>query len=123
MQKQYFPNVPESADAIADKGVTRVVVVTITASRCIQCIGVCLDRHIDNKKQVSQTSSACSFYLRNINQTSCFLPRPTKERNIVIMSRLYYCNALLYGTSADSIAHLQRIHNTAATRLPQVDYA
>ncbi|KAK2185440.1 hypothetical protein NP493_236g02005 [Ridgeia piscesae] len=68
------------------------------------------------KKQVSQTMSACSFYLRNINHISRFLPRQTKERvvNAIIISRLDYCNALLYGTSAVNIARLQRIHNTAA---------
>ena len=80
------------------------------------------------KKQVSQTISACSFYLRNINQISRFLPRPTKERvvNAIITSRLDYCNALLYGTSAINIARLQRIQNTAArliTRSPRGDSA
>ena len=43
-----------------------------------------------------------AFYLRNINQISHFLPRPTKERvvNAIITSRLDYCNALLYSMSA-----------------------
>ena len=56
------------------------------------------------------------FYLRNIYHISRFLPRPTKERvvNAIITSRLDYCNALLYGTSAINIARLQRIQNTAA---------
>ena len=80
------------------------------------------------KKQVSQTISACSFYLRNINQISRFLPIPTKERvvNAIITSRLDYCNALLYGTSAINIARLQRIQNTAARlimRSPRSDSA
>ena len=89
---------------------------TITASLCVQCLGVCIDRHLDMKKQVSQTISACSFYMRNINQISRFLPRPTKERavNVIITSLLDYCNALLYGTSAVNIARVQRIQNTAA---------
>ena len=77
---QYVPIVPKSADAIVDKSVIRVGVVTVTASRCARCLGVCIDRHLDMKKQVSQTTIACSFYLRNINQISRFLPRPTKER-------------------------------------------
>ena len=95
---QYLPIVPKSADAIVDKSVIRVGEATITASRCVQCLGVCIDRHLDMKKQVSQTISACSFYLRNINQISRFLPRPTKERvgNAIITSRLDYCNALRY---------------------------
>ena len=84
--------------------------------------------HLDMKKQVSQTISACSFYLRNINKITCFLPSPTKERvvNAIIISRLDYCNALLYGTSAVNIARLQRIYNTAARlimRSPRSDRA
>ena len=113
---QYLPIVPKSADALVDKSVIRVGTATITASLCVQCLGVCIDRHLDMKKQVSQTISACSFYLRNINQISRFLPRPTKERvvNALVTSRFDYCNALLYGTSAVNIARLQRTHNTAA---------
>ena len=113
---QYLAIVPKSADAIVNKSVIRVGMATITASLCVQCLGICIDRHLDMKKQVSQTISACSFYLRNINQISRFLPRPTKERvvNAIITSRLDYYNALLYGTSAINITRLQRIQNTAA---------
>ncbi|KAK2174705.1 hypothetical protein NP493_782g00003 [Ridgeia piscesae] len=71
------------------------------------------------KKQVSQTISACSFYLRNINQIS-------RVVNAIITSRLDYCNALLYGTSAINITRLQRIQNTAARfimRSPRSDSA
>ena len=125
---QYLPFVPKSADAIVDKSAIRIGEATITVSRCVQCLGVCIDRHLDMKNQVSQTTSACSFYLRNINQFSRFLPRPTKERvvNAIITSRLDYCNALLYGTSAINIARLQRIQNTAARlimRSPRSDSA
>ncbi len=113
---QYLPIVPKSTDAIVDKSVIRVGMASITNSLCVQCLGVCIDRHLDMKKQVSQTITACSFYLRNINHISRFLPIPTKERvvNAVITSRLDYCNALLYGTSAVNIARLQRIQK----RLP-----
>ena len=103
--------------------------VTITTSRCVQCLGVCIDSHLDIKKHVSQTIIACSFYLCNINEISRFLPRPTKERvgNAIITSRLDYWNALLYGMSAAvTIARLQRIHNTAARlimRSPRSDSA
>ena len=86
---QYLPIVPKSADAIVDKSVIPVDVVTITASRCVQCLGVCIDRHLGTKNHdhVSQTISACSFYLPNINQISRLHPRSTKERvvNAIIM--------------------------------------
>ena len=80
---------PKSADAIVDKSVIRVGVATITASPCVQCLGVCTDRHLDMKKLVSQTISACSFYLRNIDQISRFLPRVTKERVVNVTSPAY----------------------------------
>ena len=38
-------------------------VVTNTASRCFQCLGVRIERHLDMTKQVSHTISACSFYM------------------------------------------------------------
>ena len=125
---QYLPIVPKSADAIGDKSVIRIGEATITASHCVRCLGVCIDRHLDMKKQVSQTISACSFYLRNINQISRFLPRLTKERivNASITSWPNYCSALLYDTSAVNIARLQRIHNAAARlimRSPRGDSA
>ena len=40
---QYLPIVPMSADAIVDKSVIRVGVATITASLCVQYLGVCSD--------------------------------------------------------------------------------
>ena len=64
---QYLPIVPKSADAIVDKRVIRVGVATITASLCVECLGVCIDRHLGMKNQVTQTISSCYFYLLNIN--------------------------------------------------------
>ena len=62
---QYFPIVPKSADAIVDKSVIRirVGVVTITASLCVQCLGVCIDRHLDTKKQLSVAKYQCLLFL------------------------------------------------------------
>ena len=114
---------PKSADAIVDKSVIRVGMATITASLCGQCLGVCIDSHLDMKKQVSQTISACSFHLRNINRISRFLPRPTKERvvNALVTSWLDYCDEILYGASAVNIACLQRKYKTAAKLIMRRD--
>ena len=93
-------SLPKSTDTIVVKSMIPIGLVTIKASRCVQCLGVCIDRHLDMKKHVSQAISVCSFYLRNINHISRFLARPTKERvaNAIITSRLDYCNALLLYT-------------------------
>ena len=77
---QLFPIVLKSADAIVDKSMIVVGVVTTTATRCVQCLAVCIDGHLDMKNHVSETFSACSFYLCNINKICRFLSRPIKER-------------------------------------------
>ena len=86
-------------------------------------------------KQVSQTVSACSYYLRHINQSSLLFyqnrqrnAEQTKECvvNAIITSRLDYYKALLYGPSVVNIARLQRMHNSAARlimRRPRSDSA
>ena len=115
-KRDNFPIAPRYAAAIDDGTVIRVGVSTITAWRCVRNLDVFIDRHLDMKTQVSQVISACSFYLRHINQISRFLHKPTKERviNAIITSRLDYCNALLYGTCVGNISRPQRIHNSAA---------
>ena len=50
---------PKYADAIVDKSVIRVGVATITASLCVQWLGVC----IDMTKQVSQTITTTVRYV------------------------------------------------------------
>ena len=65
---QYLPIAPKSAAALVDGSVIRVDVSTITASRCVRNFGIFIDRQLYMKKQVSQTISAYSFYLRHINQ-------------------------------------------------------
>ena len=67
----------------------RIGVVTTMASRCVQLLGVFIDRHLDMKKQVLQMISACSFYLRNINQISRFLPRPLSHHGLTTVTRSY----------------------------------
>ena len=58
---QYLPIVHKSADAIVDKSVIRVGMASITASLCVQCLGVCIDRHLDMKKRVA--NDQCLLFL------------------------------------------------------------
>ena len=55
----YLPIPPKSAAALVDGSVIRVGVSIISVSRRVRNIGVFIDRHLDLKKQVSQTVSAC----------------------------------------------------------------
>ena len=108
--------VPKTAAVFVVDSVIRVGDATIIDSRYVHNLGVITDRHLDFKKQVSSIVSVCTFHLHHINQMSRYLPTMTKERviNAIITSRLDYCNSLLYGTTVNNIARLQRMHNSAA---------
>ena len=63
---QYLPIVPRSADAIVDKSVISGGMATITASLCVQCLGVCIDRHLDMKKCLCL--QCCNKYSRKVTK-------------------------------------------------------
>jgi len=67
-------------------------------------------------KHVANTAAICNTYIRSLRH---FLSSLTTQAAVfiacsVINTRLDYCNSLLYGTSAQNIAKLQRIQNNLA---------
>ena len=80
---QYLPIVPKSADAIVDKSVIRVGEATITASRCVQCLGVCIDRHLDMKNQYRKLSVLVLSTCETLIKLAAF--SPDRQRNALSM--------------------------------------
>ena len=128
----YLPEVPKTAAALVVDSVIRVGDATITVSRYVRNLGVVIDRHLDVKEQVSSIECAfncqvskCAFHLSNINQISRYLPPTTKERlaNAIMTSLLDYCNSLLHVATANDIARLQRMYNSAARLILRSDSA
>ena len=65
---------------------------------------------------VSNITRACYFELRRLASISRF-PTSTKTATLVstfVLSRIDYCNSLLFGSIHDVTSHLQRIQNYAA---------
>ena len=54
---KYLPIAHKSAAALIDGSVICVGVSTITASRCVQNLGVVIDRHLDIKKTCHKLSA------------------------------------------------------------------
>ena len=67
-------------------------------------------------KQVNNICKAASFALHKIGTLRQFLSQAATENLVhaLIMSRLYFCNSLLFGLSDMQTAKLQRIQNSAA---------
>ena len=83
-----------------------------------------LDCHLTMNSHVSNIAWTCYFELRLLASIRRFLTS-TATATLVsafVLSRIYYCNSLLFGSTHDVTSHLQRMQNYAARviwRLPE----
>ena len=107
---EILPVIPKSAPVILSGLLVRVGTDEVSAAKLVRKHDVYLDRYLYMAVQVSHTISTCSLHLRNIGLIHHYLTRPIAERvvNVMVTSRLDYCNSLLFGTSANNKCRLQR---------------
>jgi hypothetical protein len=65
-------------------------------------------------KQVSSVSKSCFLQIRKIGRKRYYITDDDPLVNSLVISRLDYGNALLYGVNSSILSKLQRIQNTAA---------
>lgn len=89
--------------------------VDITPSATVRDLGVILDSQLDMKVHISKIVSTGFFHLRRLRQLRRILPRATKQRLVstLILSRVDYCNAILVGLPATTLAPLKRLMNAS----------
>ena len=106
------------ANVFVDKSVIRVGMVTITASRCAQCLGVCIDRHLCLtrrsmcRKLAVLARSTCATLIK----LAVFFP--DREVNALPMPLSHHS---LNTTTVSYSAHLHLtspVYNDYITRLP-----
>ena len=68
------------------------------------------------KQHINRVTSACFYHLRRLRGIRRFLGRDVAARLVsaFVLSRLDYCNAVLVGLPASTLAPLQRVLHTAA---------
>ena len=87
-------------------------------------LGFTLDCHLTMNANVSNIARTCYFELRRLASIRRFLTS-TATATLVsafVLSRIDYCNPLLFGSTHDVTSNLQRIQNYAARvilRLPK----
>ena len=97
--------------------------ITIGNDHCIAML-ITLDCHLTMNAHVSNIARTCYFVLRCLASICRFLTS-TATATLVsafVLSRIDYCSSLLFGSTHDTISHLQRIPNYAARvilRLPK----
>ena len=95
----------------------------IPFKQSVKNLGFTLDCHLTMNAHVSNIARTCYFELRRLASIRRFLTS-TATATLVsafVLSRIDYCNSLLFGPTNDVTSHLQRIQNYAARvifRLP-----
>ncbi len=89
---------------------------TITPSASVRNLGVIFDGQLTFKEHIAKTARSCRFALHNIRKIRPFLTEHAAQLlvQVLVISRLDYCNALLAGLPSNSIKPLQMIQNAAA---------
>ena len=89
---------------------------SIPLASSVKNLGVILDKTLSMQSFVSSTAQSCFFHLYRISTIRKYLTTKATTKLVVclILSRLDYCNSLLFGLPASTIQPLQRIQNSAA---------
>ncbi|KAK7102244.1 hypothetical protein V1264_020489 [Littorina saxatilis] len=82
----------------------------------VKNLGVTLDSHLTMNAQVQNITRAVNFELRRIGSIRHYLSKEAALTLVsaFILSRLDYCNALLYGCPQYLLNRLQKLQNNAA---------
>ena len=89
---------------------------TIPTSQSVRDLGVIVDKHLNFQQHIKNSCRSAAWGICKIGKIRKLLDQSSTERLIhaFVSSHLDYCNSLLVGLPASSIAPLQRIQNTAA---------
>ena len=96
----------------------------IPFKQSVKNLGLALDCHLTMNAHVSNIARTCYFELHRL-ASICRFQTNTATATLVsafVLSRIDYCNSLLFGSAHDVTSHLQRIQSYAARvilRLPK----
>ena len=96
----------------------------IPFKKSVKNLGFTLDCHLTMNAHVSNIALTCYFELRRLASIRRFLTSTATATlaSAFALSRIDYCNSLLFGSTHDVTSHLQQIQNYAARvllRLPK----
>ena len=88
----------------------------ITSSDSVRNLGVQFDSTMSMSSHISSISRSLNYHLRNIGHIRCYIDEDTCNHALrsLVISRIDYCNSLLYGLSAKDMHKLQKVQNRAA---------
>ena len=89
---------------------------TIQPTECVRDLGVLLDSELNLQRHIAKVTSVGFYHLRRLKQLRTVLGENITKQLVcsLILSRIDYCNTVLAGLPANTIAPLQRLQNAAA---------
>ncbi len=89
---------------------------SIIPSSNLNNLGVLMDSNKNFQEQVNKLCKTSFCFLYNIRKIRKYLTKEVTATLVhtLVISRLDYCNSLMYGLPAYQIAELQRVQNSAA---------
>ena len=88
----------------------------VAPSSVVRDLGVILDAELSMREHISKTTQSCFYHLRKLRSVRHQLGRQVTAQLIsaFVLSRLDYCNAVLAGLPATTLAPLQTVIRAAA---------
>ena len=82
----------------------------------VKNLGFTLDCHLTMNANVTNIARTCYFELRRLTSICRLLTSTAASTHVYVfaLSRIDYCNSLLFGSTHDVTSHLQRMQNYAA---------
>lgn len=88
----------------------------IKPSNNVRNLGIVFDTNMTMSKQINSLISSGNYHLRNMYRIGRYLDQETRHSILraLLLSRLDYGNALLYGANSTDLIRLQSLQNRAA---------
>ena len=87
--------------------------VKVSAVYNVRNLGTRFDNHLSMKTAINKTCQSGLYHLNNIGRIKRFLSFEDRKLIVqaIMMSRIDYCNSLLYSVAATNLSKLQRVQN------------
>ena len=81
----------------------------------VRNLGTWFNNHLSIKTAINKTCQSGLYHLHNMGCIKRFLSSEDGKSIVqeIVMSRIDYCNSLLYGVAATNLSKLQRVQNAA----------
>ena len=115
---------PERVGLVNIQALSIAGVSVVVSSTAVVNLGVAFDSELDMSSQISKTVRSAQYHLRNIGRIRNRLTTDAARTLVqsLVISRLDYCNSLLYGVpETTQLIRLRRIHHQAARLITRSD--